>query len=138
MGRVNELLTDIGLLWLRILMGAGIAYHGYGKIFGGRMDGFTQGVAELGFPFPEFFAWSAALSEFAGGICIALGLFTRPAALFVFITMSVAAFIRHADDPFQAKELALAFWTISGSLILLGSGLFSLDHRIKTARSKRR
>lgn len=118
-----------GLLWLRVLMGSGIAHHGYGKVFGGHLEPLTQGVAALGFPAPELFAWAAALSEFAGGILIVLGLGTRIAAAFVFITMSVAAFLQHAADPFNVKELALAYWTMAGTLILTGGGAFSLDAR---------
>ena len=117
----------MGLLWLRILMGAGIASHGYGKIFGGHLARFTEGVAALGFPMPELFAWAAALSEFAGGLLIILGLGTRVAASFVFFTMSVAAFLQHAHDPLNVKELALAYWTIAGALILMGGGKWSLD-----------
>lgn len=127
---------DVGLLWLRILMGSGIAYHGAGKLFGGRMPGFAEGVAALGFPAPAAFAWAAAVSEFAGGLLIIAGLATRPAAGLVFATMSVAAFIRHAPDPFQAKELALAYWTMAGTLIMTGGGFFSLDRLIRPRRSK--
>ena len=65
-------LHDLGLLILRVLAGAGIAYHGYGKLFGGRMDKFAEGVAAMGCPMPEVFAWAAALSEVAGGILLAL------------------------------------------------------------------
>ena len=122
---------DLGLLWLRVLMGLGIAWHGYGKIFGGKIPGFAEGIAGMGFPFPEFFAWAAALSEFAGGLLVALGLFTRPAAGFVFVTMTVAAFVRHSADPFSVKEMALAYWTMSGALILLGGGRFALERKLR-------
>jgi len=120
-------LRDFGLLWLRVLMGCGIAYHGYGKIFGGGLPGFTQMVTGMGMPMPHVMAWVAALSEFAGGICVALGLFTRAAAFFVFSTMTVAAFIALDSAPYEKRELALAFWTISSSLVLMGPGRFSLD-----------
>lgn len=125
----NGKLQSLGLLWLRVLMGTGIAYHGYGKVFGGHMDQFREGVISLGMP--AEMAWVAALSEFLGGICVALGLGTRIAAFFVFSTMSVAAFLAHAHDPLAKKELALAYWTISGALIFLGAGDFSLDARLK-------
>jgi len=121
-------LSNVGFLWLRVFMGSGIAYHGYGKVFGGHITQLTSGLVQMGLPFPEVLAWAAALSEFAGGILIVLGLFTRPAAFFVFVTMSVAAFKAHAADPLQVKELALAYWTISGFLILAGAGKYSLDN----------
>lgn len=126
-GKVNEGLTHLGLLWLRIFCGVGIAYHGYGKVFGGYMDKVIQGVAGMGFPQPEVFAWAAALSEFVGGILIALGLFTRTAALFVFATMAVAAFVAHKADPLDKKELALAYFAASGALLLMGGGQYSLS-----------
>lgn len=52
---------------------------------------------------------------------MALGLATRPAAFFAACTMFVAAFIRHATDPFSKKELALAYLVIFIALILTGA-----------------
>lgn len=129
-GECKETLRDAGLLWLRVLAGLGIAYHGYGKVFGGWIGKLTEGVAALGFPMPHLFAWAAALSEFAGGILLVAGLGTRYAAAFIFVTMSVAAFMVHAADPFQKKELALAYWTISGALAMTGGGRWSLDRKL--------
>ena len=109
-------------------MGAGIAHHGFGKIFlPGHMAKFTQSVAELGFSTPELFAWTAALSEFLGGILAVLGFKTRFAAFLIFFTMSVAIFLHHAGDPFSKKELALAYWTMAGALMFTGGGKFSVD-----------
>lgn len=126
---MKEKSTDLGLLALRVLCGVGIAYHGYGKVFGigVTIPQFAQGVAAMGLPFPTLLAWAAALSEFAGGILLALGLGARFAAFFIFITMSVAAFVAHRRDPLQVKELALAYWAMSGALVLTGAGSFSLD-----------
>jgi len=117
---------NVGLLWLRVLCGAGIAYHGYGKVFGGHIEMMIPGVEKMGFPAPVLFAWAAALSEFVGGVLLVLGLFTRFAAFFVFATMTVAAFVVHAADAFQVKELALAYWAMSGALFLTGGGCFSV------------
>ena len=125
----NPLATDIGLLFLRIGMGLFIAFgHGLSKF--PISEGFIQGVGELGFPFPAFFAWSAALSEFVGGIFIAIGLLTRPAAFFVTFTMLVAGFLRHADDPFSVKEKTFLFAFIAIFLLLVGPGRYSVDARI--------
>lgn len=122
---------DAGLLILRVLTGCFMATHGYGKIFTeGRMERFTEGVAEMGFPVPVLFAWAAALSELVGGLLLAAGLFTRYAAFFIFSTMTVAVFIRHADDPFSQKEKALLFWTIALAFMLIGAGRYALDRLI--------
>ena len=124
---VKDAFLNFGLLWLRLLTGAGIVYHGYEKLFHSDMSQMITGVGKMGFPHPEIFAWAAALSEFLGGILIATGLFTRTAALFVCCTMTVAAFVALAKDPLQVKELALAYWTISGALIFMGGGALSFD-----------
>ena len=124
---MKDAFLNFGLLWLRLLTGAGIGYHGYQKLFQSDMSQLIAGVGKMGFPHPEIFAWAAALSEFLGGILIALGLFTRTAALFVFCTMAVAAFVALAKDPLQAKELALAYLTISGALVFMGGGGLSFD-----------
>ncbi len=135
--KINKtFLSDLGLLWLRVLTGAGMAYHGYGKVFGGQIGMMAEGLEKMGLPFPSLMAWAAALSEFAGGICLALGLGTQFAALFIFVTMTVAAFKAHAADPFKAKELALAYWAASGALMLTGGGKFSLDEIINNRRKR--
>lgn len=122
-------LVDAGLLWLRVLTGLAMAYHGSGKVFG-DMSQLIAGVGAMGFPAPKLFAWLAALSEFGGGCLLVLGLATRPAALFIAATMGVAAFVAHRNDPFQVKELALAFLTNSIALLLAGPGRWSLDRVI--------
>ena len=48
----KEKCLNAGLLWLRVLMGVGIAYHGFGKIFGGQIDRFAAGISEMGLPLP--------------------------------------------------------------------------------------
>jgi putative oxidoreductase len=118
--------TDLGLAFLR-LAGLGLASHGYQKIFGGHMDGFAGAVKDMGFPLPVVFAWAAAVSELAGGALVAVGLFTRPAAVFGAITMFVAAFLAHATDPFAKRELALLYLVILLALACCGAGKWSLD-----------
>lgn len=128
---MKHVMTGTGLLFLRVLAGLGMANHGHGKIFGGRMEGFADGIDTMGFPFPTLFAWMAALSEFFGGVLVAIGLVTRGAAFLIFATMSVAVFIRHGPDPLRAKELALAYWTVSLALMLMGAGPYSLDRFLR-------
>lgn len=127
------MVPDLALLLFRLWFGAMMIYHGYGKVFGG-IGRFTQGVAKMGFPAPEFFAWAAALSEFAGGILIILGLGSRIVSVMAAITMGVAAFIRHADDPFKSKELAITYLILAVVLFLLGPGRHSIDAMLARRR----
>jgi putative oxidoreductase len=123
---------DIGLLLLRVFAGLGMAWHGYEKLaVSGRLSQFIEGVGEMGFPFPVFFAWAAILAELVGGILLAAGLFTRPAAAFILITMLVAAFVRHADDPFAIKEKALLYASIALALLFTGAGRWAVDRMLR-------
>jgi len=143
-----NLFQNLGLLLLR-MAGLGLALgHGWAKIerlSTGEGARFVEGVARLGFPQPETFAWAAAVSEFVGGLCVALGLGTRIAALFPAFTMGVAAFLRHHAHEHLLVVLGLrqvsaetleAWGDPEGALLYLGAflavaalgpGRFALD-----------
>ncbi len=118
--------ANAGLTLLRIFAGIALALaHGSGKL--PPSEGFVGATAKLGFPAPEFFAWAAALSEFLGGILLALGLFTRVAAFLIAATMLVALVGVHGADPFQKQELAFLYFFIALAFMLKGSGDWSID-----------
>ena len=117
---------DVAVFILRAFAGLTMAFaHGFGKL--PPPEQLVQGVEAIGFPMPGLFAWSAALAEFAGGLLLAMGLFSRPAALMMAFTMAVAGLIVHAADPFQIKELAFVYFFISLFFVLHGPGRLSLD-----------
>lgn len=121
--------VDIGLLALRVFAGLSLCLtHGLNKV--PPADGFIANVGRMGFPLPGVFAWAAGLSEVVGGFMLALGLLTRPSALFVGVTMTVAAFWRHGADPFERKELALLYLAVAVVFVFAGSGRFGLDRWI--------
>jgi Predicted membrane protein len=117
--------TNLGLTFLRVFAGIGLITHGVGKV--PPKEQFIAGVANMGFPMPEFFAWAAGLSEFAGGALLALGLLTRPVSFFVGFTMVVALVGVHWNDPFSRKELAFLYLFISLLFLFMGSNLWSVD-----------
>ena len=131
---MNSGVAEVGLALLRIATGAGLALaHGINKV--PVPEGFVTAVGNLGFPAPEFFAWSAALAELVGGALLAVGLLTRPAALAVAFTMGVAFFLQHANDPFQAKELAFLYMMSALAFAFIGSGRLGLDQLFRRKES---
>lgn len=130
----NSRSADLGILILRLTFGLTIALiHGFGKF--PPSEKFIDGVTNLGFPLPVLFAWCATLAEFLGGLFIATGLMTRPAAFFLAFTMGVAVFGVHSADPFKIKELAFLYLSAALSLMFLGGGGLSLD-RFLNRKSK--
>ncbi|MEM6326570.1 MAG: DoxX family protein [Bacteroidota bacterium] len=132
----SDVATDLGLLVLRVGIGLAMAFaHGLGKI--PPSEGFINATANLGFPLPELFAWAAALAEFGGGLLIAVGLLTRPAAAALAFTMAVAFFGAHGGDPFGERELAFVFGIASVALMISGAGRLSLDRLLAPPSSRR-
>lgn len=115
-----------GDFMLRIFVGMTLAFsHGVGKL--PPSEEFVKTVGQLGFPLPYYFSWAAGFAEFVGGWLLALGFLTRPAAGFIAFTMIVAAFGRHADDPFGRKEMALLYLFIAIYYLFSGASRLSLD-----------
>ena len=128
---------DLGLLVLRASVGLGIAVgHGWGKVYQpghiGPSGAFVKLVSDMGVPAPMGAAWLAALTEFVGGVLIAAGFLTRPAALALAFNMAVAAFVASAEAPLWGpkdpnKEFALLYLVAFVALIFTGAGRFSVD-----------
>jgi len=83
---------------------------------------------------PGIFLFLAALSEFGGGIALALGALTSLASIGLAFTMAVAVYF-HAivfGDPFVSKgggsyELGMLYFALSIMFFLIGPGKFSVD-----------
>ncbi|ATB32081.1 DoxX family protein [Melittangium boletus] len=120
----------LGWTLVRVVFGLTLALaHGLPKVMG-DMSRFAAGVEQLGFPYPLFFAWCAALAEFLGGLLVALGLLTRPAALFAAFTMGVALY-RHRADPFGNMEMSILYLSVMLSALFTGGGPYSVDAKLR-------
>ena len=130
----RTLSTDLGLFLIRLTTGILLCtvFEKFLPREGrwGPQDWFVADVGKMGFPFPLFFAWCAVLSEFVGGILLALGLFARPAAFFNAVTTFVAAFIFHNGDVSGSALLGTVFFSSTMGLTLTGPGRLSLDYLI--------
>jgi putative oxidoreductase len=102
--------------------------YGWAKITGGAGTWADLGgnMAIFGIEFfPTFWGFMAALTEFAGGLLLILGLLFRPVLALLLVTMSVAAasHLVEGEGPWHATEMETVFVT----LFLLGPGRYSLD-----------
>ena len=121
--------TDIALLILRAFVGIIMLFsHGWGKMIN-LLAGETDFISILGLSEPIALAL-AVFSEIVCSALLTLGLFTRLALIPLMITMLVAVFIVHADDPFSKQEFGLLFLVPYFVLMLTGPGKYSLDRLI--------
>lgn len=126
---------DAGLLLTRLVFGLVMAAHGAQKLFGwfggygiAGTGGFFEG---LGFRPGKLFALAAGLSEFGGGMLVALGLLGPVGPALIVSVMLVAAVTVHIGKPFFAStngiEVPLLFSAAAVALALTGPGTYSLD-----------
>jgi putative oxidoreductase len=118
--------ANLGLLFLRVGVGSlMLVFHGWGKLvnFDARSQTFSDplGVGSL---------TSLSLAVFAEVFCAAaliVGFKTRLVAVPLLITMLVAAFIVHANDPWAKQEFALMYALPFLAFMFTGGGRFSVD-----------
>lgn len=126
--------VDVALLLLRVMVSAMMLTHGYGKfvnLFGDEPIQFADPLG-LGVTISLILA---VFAEFFCSLFLALGLATRLASIPLIVTMSVAAFIVHAEDAFSGKEMSLLYLLIYVILLIAGAGKYSIDNWIyKKAR----
>ena len=124
----TPLSIDTAILLIRVVLAGLLGYHGYDKLMAyERMVEIFPDTIGVGGPLT---AHLAIFAEFFCSIFIAVGFLTRFTVLPIMATMAAAAFIAHAGDPFEDRELALAFLGMSMVIFSLGSGKWSIDRLI--------
>lgn len=134
---------DLGLLALRLGVGASVAAHGAQKLFGwfggGGLGGTAKFMESTGFRPGDRNALLAGLSEVGGGTLLALGLSTAPAGAVVAGTMVVAASTSVNKGFFNMGggfELPGFYAWVASSLALTGPGALSLDEATRHALNR--
>ena len=117
--------VDLGLLVLRIAGAGFMLTHGWGKFMN-----VINGNFEFGDPIglgPTLSLILTAFAEFICAILVLVGFKGRLATIPMMFTMLVAAFVVHADDPWNRKEFALLYFFILLAIFLMGTGKYSID-----------
>jgi putative oxidoreductase len=126
--RYLDRLQPLSLLVMRLALGAVMVGHGFHKVFGG-LHHHAQFVASLGLP--GWWGYLSAFAEFFGGLLVLTGLFTRFAALAIFIDMAVAIWKVHFHNGLMGNggyEFPLALAALAFALMFFGAGPIALDH----------
>ena len=110
---------------LRIMTALQFIEHGSQKLFNFPISAQPHALNSL--------SLTAGILEFAGGILLALGLFTRPVAFLLAGEMAIAYFMAHLPRDFfpvnNSGDAAISFCFIFLYLVFAGGGAFALDNR---------
>ena len=147
----NRLSVDLGLLVLRVGIGAIFIVHGLPKLVAGPAEWAKSGgaMAMFGIKYaPEFWGFMCGFAEAVGGACLILGLFVRPAAILMFLNMVVATasvcyglakdgkpWLSMSSFGKWAYPLSMAIVFLS--LIFIGRGRFGVTRIFKGGGAKK-
>lgn len=131
---------DLGLLLLRVSVGAILIAHGLAKAFGmwgGQgLDGFRNSLQDMGYQHADLLTYLAAGAQISAGMLLVLGLFTplaAAAALAYLINGLINSVALQYDAGYigfflpDGNEYQLMLIAVVASIILVGPGRYGLD-----------
>jgi putative oxidoreductase len=118
---------EAGAVILRVIAGLIIFKYGLEIFSADKMKGYFDWLTDLNFPAPKAMAYTGKICELVGGLLMALGLFTRLAAIPLIITMSVIGFIM-GEPEFLAADGSILLLLIFLHFLFTGPGKLSLDY----------
>ena len=119
-----------GLVLLRIITGLLMAYHGLEVFKPAIIKGYAEWDVIKTLPSPLYMVYLGKGLELVTGICLTLGLFTRIAALFIFITMLFICFKVGAGKFWYEDQHPFIFALLSLVFFFTGPVKFALDNLI--------
>ena len=137
----------LGLLLLRVAMGAAFVIHGAGKV-GWPHPSIGHAMHWMGpkSDIPALFQGLASLAEFGGGLALIFGFLTPLAALGILCTMAVAYFkvMGPMGAPFVANkpgamsyEIVAVYAAAALVFLTVGPGILSMDYLVFASRKRK-
>jgi putative oxidoreductase len=132
---ITDALAEPAYALTRFVTGAFLVPHGMWKLFGitgGTKEEMIRFFSRIGLEPAALLVNLVGAIELAGGILIALGLLTRPAAALAAVTTATAALYFHLPLGFYVEPGGVEFaglWAIVLLMITIrGGGRVSVDH----------
>lgn len=122
----KELPSHIVLLVLRVVVGGNLAWlHGWDKLhhFAAKAASYPDPLGIGG----KYALVLAIAGEFFAALLMAAGFLSRIAAFLVSVTTALTLFWVLHGTPWKAREVWELYFAASMTILLLGSGRFSLD-----------
>ncbi len=120
--------------FMRFATGAVLAPHGIQKLLHSSIVQFAPNIGGKGLPFPIALAYLTFFTESAAAICLAIGLFTRAAAVMIWIEMAVIITVFLLPNGYfwtnRGYEYALLWLLLCTAIVFRGGGRYSVDHLI--------
>ena len=133
LGRLYAIFAPITEPLIRLIAGGSLAFHGYQILFG-NIEGAGRFFESVGFENGLMWAWIVGILEFACGILLAIGLFTRLAAGPIIVFMIVAIVTYHWENGFEWQERGfeypLFFSIVALHFLVRGGGCLSIDAKL--------
>jgi putative oxidoreductase len=134
LGGLYEKGAPFAYAFMRFSAGAVLFPHGVDKLLHGSIERAAGGIAQHGLPLPLFLAVATVGAEFFAAAFLALGLFTRLAAVVIWIEMTVIIFVYQWPNGYfwtnKGIEFALLWWLLCVAIFFRGGGRWSLDRLI--------
>lgn len=132
-------LSGLSYPMIRFFTGLVLMPHGAQKLFGWFGGSGLEGTGgffaqNLGLEPGVFWAALAGATEFFGGLFVAIGFLTRPAAAGIAVLMAYAAFMVHLPNGFfwsnGGYEYPMFWGLVALAIAFRGGGELSLDRKI--------
>ena len=135
LGPLYELLNPLAYPMIRLAVGIMMIPHGYAKLFNeGGIERTAKFFSSIGIEPSIFFAWYVGIIEFAGGICVAIGLLTRIFSAQLIGILFVATFFVHFQNGFLwvkgGYEYPSMWMIIMIAITIRGGSNLSIDNQL--------
>jgi putative oxidoreductase len=134
LGGFYNLLSPYAYAFMRFATGAILAPHGIQKVLYLTIAQYAKTIGGKGLPFAEALAYLTFFTESVAAICLAIGLFTRAAAVMIWIEMAVIVTVFLWPNGYfwtnRGIEFPLLWLLLCTAIFFRGGGRYSVDHLI--------